>query len=93
MQPTNLFHRAAMRVQGVICTKNSHEFQIVSQVTLAVQNSPADAGDLRQLSSIPGSGRYPAGGHGNPLQFSCLENTTSRGARRAMGHRVTKSRT
>ena len=39
----------------------------VSQVTLVEQNPPANAGDLRQLGSVPGSGRYPAGGHGNPL--------------------------
>ena len=47
----------------------------------------------RQLGSIPGSGRYPAGAHGNPRKFSCLENTTSGGARRAMVHRVAKSQT
>ena len=42
-----------------------------------VKNLPANAGDL---SSIPGSGSPPGGGHGNPLQFSCLENPTNRGA-------------
>ena len=35
---------------------------------------PADAGDIRDLGSIPGLGRSPGGGHGNPLQYSCLEN-------------------
>ena len=39
-----------------------------------VKNPPANAGDLRDISSIPGSGRSPEGGHGNPLQYSCLEN-------------------
>ena len=39
-----------------------------------VKNPPANAGDLRDLSWIPGSGRSPGGGHGNPLQYSCLEN-------------------
>ena len=39
-----------------------------------VKNSPANAGDLRDSGSIPGSGRSPGGGHGNPLQYSCLEN-------------------
>ena len=39
-----------------------------------VKNLPADAGDIRDLGSIPGSGRPPGGGHGNPLQYSCLEN-------------------
>ena len=35
---------------------------------------PANAGDIRDMSSIPGSGRFPGGGHGNPLQYSCLEH-------------------
>ena len=45
-----------------------------SQVVLVVKNPPANAGDLRDINSIPGSGRSPEGGHGNPLQYSCLEN-------------------
>ena len=45
-----------------------------SQVVLAVKNLPADAGDLRGMGSIPGSGRSPIGGHGNTMQYSCLEN-------------------
>ena len=45
------------------------------------------------LSSIPGSGRSPGGGHGTPLQYSCLENSMDRGAWRATVYRVTKSRT
>ena len=39
-----------------------------------VKNPPANAGDVREVGSIPGSGRFPGGGHGNPLQYSCLEN-------------------
>ena len=39
-----------------------------------IKNPPGNAGDTRDLGSIPGSGRYPGGGHGNPLQNSCLEN-------------------
>ena len=45
-----------------------------SQVALVVKNPPANAGDVRDLGSIPGLGRPPGGGHGNPLQYSCLEN-------------------
>ena len=45
-----------------------------------VKNPPANAGDLGDLGSIPGSGRPPGGGHGNPLQYSCLENPVDRGA-------------
>ena len=43
-----------------------------------VKNSPANAGDARDMGSIPWSGRSPGGGHSNPLQYSCLENPTDR---------------
>ena len=59
-----------------------------SQVMLVVKNPPASAGDIRAVGSIPGSGRS---WHGNPLQYSCLENP--RGAWRATVQRVAKSRT
>ena len=58
-----------------------------------VKNLPASAGDARDTGSIPGSGRSPEGGNGNPLQYSCLENPMNRGARWAAVHRVTKSQT
>ena len=45
-----------------------------------VKNSPDDAGDIRDAGSIPGLGRSLGGGHGNPLQYSCLENSMGRGA-------------
>ena len=45
-----------------------------------VKNLPANAGDIRDVGSIPGSGRSPGGGHSNPLQFSCLENPMDREA-------------
>ena len=54
-----------------------------NQVALVVKNLPANAGDVRDVSSIPGSGRFPGGAHGNPLQYSCLENAMDRGAWRA----------
>ena len=57
------------------------------------KDPPANAGDVREAGSIPGLGRSPGGGHGNPLQYSCLENPMARGAWRATVHRVTKSRT
>ena len=50
-----------------------------------------NAGDIRDVGSILGSGRSPGGGHGNPLQYSCLENPMDRGAWRAIIHGVTKS--
>ena len=55
-----------------------------------IKNLPANAGDL---GSIPGLGRSPGGGHGNPLQYSCLENPMDRGTWWATVHGVTKSRT
>ena len=58
-----------------------------------VKNPPANARDIRDAGSIPGLGRFPAGGHGNPLQHSCLENPMDRGAWRATVHRVPKSQT
>ena len=51
-----------------------------SQVVLVVKNTPANAGDVRDAGLIPGSGRSPGGGHGNLLQYSCLENYMDRGA-------------
>ena len=58
---------------------------------LVVQNPPANARDLRDRCSIPGLGVSPVGGHGNPLQYSCLENPMDRGAWLAIVHRVAKS--
>ena len=64
-----------------------------SQVALVVKNPPANAGDLRDASSVPGLGRSPGGGHGNPLQYSCLENLVKRGAWWATVHGVTQNQT
>ena len=55
-----------------------------------VKNSPANAGDKRDSGSIPGSGRSPRVGNGNPLQYSCLENAMDRGAWQATVHRIAK---
>ena len=74
----------------------------VSQVALMVKTkknktkqktSSASEGDVRDTGSIPGSGRSPGGRHGNPLQCSCLENPTDRGAWRATVPKVAKSQT
>ena len=53
-----------------------------------VKDPLADAGNVRNTGLIPGWGRSPGGGHGNPLQYSCLENPMGRGAWRATVHRV-----
>ena len=64
-----------------------------SQMALVVKNPPANAGDIRDTSSIPGSGRSPGGGHGNPLWYSCLENPMDRGAAWDTVHVAAKSQT
>ena len=56
-----------------------------------VKNPPSTAGDARDVGSVPGSGRSPGEGNGNPLQYSCLETSIDRGAWWATVHRVTKS--
>ena len=61
------------------------------RVALGVKNPPASKEDIRNTGSIPGSGRSPGGGHGNPLQYSYLENSMDRGAWRAAVHRVLKT--
>ena len=58
-----------------------------------VKNPPANAEDIRDVGSIPGSGRSPGGGLGNPRQCSCLENPMDRGAWCAVVRRAEKSRT
>ena len=58
-----------------------------------VKNLPANTGDVKDAGLILGSGRSSGGGHGNPLQYSCLENPMDRGAWQAMGHWVVKSQT
>ena len=66
-----------------------HNFQVV----LVVKNTPANAGDISDVDLIPGLGRSPGGGHGKPLQHSCLENSMDRGAWQATVHGVAKSQT
>ena len=60
---------------------------------LGVKNLTANAADSRDVGSIPGLGRYPGEGNGNPLQYSCLRNPTDRGAWQATVLRVAKSGT
>ena len=74
-----------------IANKSYHLFNILFQINMAflvVKNLSASAGDA---GSIPGSGRSPGGENGNPLQYSCLENSMDRGAWQATIHRITKS--
>ena len=60
---------------------------------VVVKNLPGNARGIRDVGLIPGSGRAPGGGYGNPLQYSCWEILMERGAWKAMVHRVAKSQT
>ena len=64
-----------------------------SQVARVAKNPPTNAGDIRHGGSIPGSGRSPGEGNGNPVQYSCLQNSMDREAWQATVYGVTKSRT
>ena len=72
-----------MKIQNICFILYQGILLIASQVALVVMNPLASAGDVRDMGSIPGSGRSPRGGLGNPLQHSCLENPVDRGAWRA----------
>ena len=62
-------------------------------MALVVKNLPANVGDIKDMGSIPGLERSPGGGHGNPFQYSCLENPMDREAWWAAIHRVAKNQT
>ena len=66
---------------------------VASQVVLVAKYPPDNVGDVRDVGSIPGSGRSPGAGHGNPLQYSCLQNPVNRGAWQATVHGVGMSPT
>ena len=65
---------------------------MASQVALVVKNPPANAGDVRHLGSIPGLGRSLGEGYGNPIQYSCLENSMDSGAWWATVHGLQRVR-
>ena len=73
----------------------SHSFNSLqlwpSQVVLVVKKLPTNTGNLRYAASIPGLGRSPGEGHGNPLQYSCLENPMDTGAWQTTVCEVTQS--
>ena len=70
---------------------HQHHGLRASQVVLVVKNPLANIGDIRDEGSVPGLGRSPGGGHGNPLQYSYLKNPMDRGAQWATVHRVAMS--
>ena len=77
-----------------LCSRNYSMYKYgASQGALVVKNPFASAGDIKNAGLIPGLGRFPGEGNGNPLQYSCLENPLDRGAWRAIVHGVPKSQT
>ena len=74
-------------------TQHFKECSQASQVALVIKNLPANAREVRDVGSIPGTGRSPEGGPGNPLHYSCLKNPMDRGAWRPIVHRTEKSQT
>ena len=91
---------AALRFEAGWCTQGGAvrrndrvRVALLPSVVLVVKNPPANAGDARDAGSMPGSTRAPGEGHGNPLQYPCLENPMDRGAWRATVHGVSKSPT
>ena len=85
-----LYSSLCLEYSYYICMPVSYQ---ASQVVLVVENSPANAGDVRDTGSNPGSGRSPREENGNPLQYSCLEHPMGRGAWRVTIHGVTRSQT
>ena len=85
------FSFAMLKVSALAGT--NHLLAGASQVAQLVKNLPANAEDTRDVGSIPGSGRSPGVGNGDPLQYSCLENSMEGGAWQATVHGVAKSRT
>ena len=78
------------KTEGACTHTHTHT---ASQVALVVKNPPGSAGEIRDMVLIPGLGRPSGGGHGNPLQYSCLENPMDRGAWWATVHGVANSLT
>ena len=81
-----LYHCATWEAQPYI-----YMYPFSPRASMVAQMVKKPAGNVGDLGSIPGSGRSPGEGHGNPLQYSCLDNPTDRGAWQATVHGVTKS--
>ena len=74
-----------------MCFRPSEDFLSSTQVVLVVKNPSANVGDAREVGLISGSGRFPGGENGNPLQYSCLGNSMDKGAWQATVHGAPKS--
>ena len=90
-----IFYLNVSILKNVQCPESSkiHKVKPDSQVALVVNNLPVNVGDVTDVGSIPGSGKSPWGGHGNPPQYSCLENPMDGEAWWATVHRVAENQT
>ena len=87
-----MIHRAVLKFVFPFRVGEEYDKDRASQVALVVlKNPPANAEDVIDTGSVPGLGRSPGGGHGNPLQYSCLEKSMDRGAWWATVHGVAES--
>ena len=84
-QRQSLPHPSFLTQQGMAISNDDYW---ASQVVLEVKNLPANEGDIRDMDLIPGSGRPPGRGNGNPLQYSCLENSWTEDPWQVTVHRV-----
>ena len=76
--PSNFMTKYRNSVSCLVPWHSNLLSNIISVVALVVKNPPANVGDIRDADSVPGLGRSSGGGHGNPLQYSCLENSMDR---------------
>ena len=88
-----LFHSTLSNIEHYSVFKILLIMIWASRVALMVKSLPAKAGNITDVGSIPGPGRFPGGGHGNSLWYSCLGNLVDRGAWRVTIYRVTKNQT
>ena len=91
--PSNFMTKYRNSVSCLVPWHSNLLSNIISVVALVVKNPPANVGDIRDADSVPGLGRSSGGGHGNPLQYSCLENPVNRGSWRSTILRVRRSQT
>ena len=93
MRLKNFKRKIILKIGNLVVIYKTYKGYWTSWVVLVLKNLPANAENVRDAGSIPGLGRSPGGGNGNPLQCSCLENPMDRGAWQATVHRVSKSPT
>ena len=90
-EPTLMYHNHQKSIVLIRAHSGCCILYGFGQILIMVKDSCANAGDIRDMGLIPGSGKFLGGGQGNPLQYSCLENPMDGGAWQAAVYRVAKS--